>query len=48
MGQSLTVGSVLVVEDAALVELFGDGCRVVIQALPTRVKVGARVKHAAS
>lgn len=46
--RALAVGSVLVVEDAALVELFGDGRRVVIQALPPRVKVGARVKHATS
>lgn len=46
--RALSAGSVLVVEDAALVELFKDGRRVVHQAVPPRVKVVARVKHATS
>jgi len=46
--RALGVGSVLVLEDAALVEVFRDGRRVVHEAVRPRVKVGARVKHATS
>ena len=37
--EALTVGSVLVAEDGALVEVFPDGRRVFVKALPPRVKV---------
>lgn len=37
--EALTVGSVLVVEGEALVEVFADGRRVVVQPMPPRRKV---------